>query len=94
MHANKQEIVEEAGAGDIVGVVGLKSSKTGDTLCTEDYPIVLEKIHFPDPVVSMAIEPATKMDQDKLGMALNKLQEEDPTFSVNYNTETGQTIIS
>ena len=94
MHANKQEIVEEAGAGDIVGVVGLKNTKTGDTLCDEKYPIILEKIHFPDPVVSMAIEPATKLDQDKLGMALNKLQEEDPTFKVNYNTETGQTIIS
>ena len=94
MHANKQKIVEEAGAGDIVGIVGLKNTKTGDTLCVEDYPIILEKIHFPEPVVSMAIEPATKMDQDKLGMALNKLQEEDPTFKVKYNAETGQTIIS
>jgi len=94
MHANKQEIVEEAVAGDIVGVVGLKNTKTGDTLCDEDYPIILEKIHFPEPVVSMAIEPATKLDQDKLGMALNKLQEEDPTFKVTYNAETGQTIIS
>ncbi len=94
MHANKQEIVEEAAAGDIVGVVGLKSARTGDTLCEEEYPIILEKMHFPEPVVSMAIEPATKMDQDKLGMALNKLQEEDPTFRVRYNTETGQTLIS
>ncbi len=94
MHANKQEIVEEAGAGDIVGVVGLKNAQTGDTLCAEDYPIILEKIHFPEPVVSMAIEPATKVDQDKLGLALNKLQEEDPTFKVKYNTETGQTLIS
>jgi elongation factor G len=94
MHSNKQEIVEEAGSGDIVGVVGLKNTKTGDTLCSEDYPIILEKIHFPEPVVSMAIEPATKLDQDKLGMALNKLQEEDPTFKVKYNQETGQTIIS
>lgn len=94
MHANKQEIVEEAGAGDIVGVVGLKNAQTGDTLCAEDYPVILEKIHFPEPVVSMAIEPATKVDQDKLGLALNKLQEEDPTFKVRYNTETGQTIIS
>ena len=94
MHANKQEIVGEAGAGDIVGVVGLKNAQTGDTLCAEDYPIILEKIHFPEPVVSMAIEPATKIDQDKLGLALNKLQEEDPTFKVKYNTETGQTIIS
>ncbi len=94
MHANKQEIVEQAGAGDIVGVVGLKSARTGDTLCEEEHPIILEKMHFPEPVVSMAIEPATKIDQDKLGMALNKLQEEDPTFRVKYNTETGQTLIS
>ncbi|MDP6685874.1 MAG: EF-Tu/IF-2/RF-3 family GTPase, partial [Candidatus Omnitrophota bacterium] len=94
MHANKQEIVEEVGAGDIVGVVGLKDARTGDTLCPEESPIILEKPHFPEPVVSMAIEPATKVDQDKLGMALNKLQEEDPTFRVRYNTETGQTLIS
>ena len=94
MHANKQEIVDEAGAGDIVGVVGLKDARTGDTLCEQDHPIILEKMHFPEPVVSVAIEPATKMDQDKLGMALGKLQEEDPTFKVNYNTETGQTLIS
>lgn len=94
MHANKQEILQEAGAGDIIGVVGLKDAKTGDTLCDEKHPIILEKIHFPEPVVSMAIEPATKLDQDKLGMALNKLQEEDPTFKVHYNTETGQTIMS
>ncbi len=94
MHANKQEIVDEAGAGDIVGVVGLKDAQTGDTLCDEDNPIVLEKMHFPEPVVSMAIEPATKVDQDKLGLALNKLQEEDPTFRVSYNSETGQTLVS
>jgi len=94
MHANKQQIVDTSGAGDIVGVVGLKSARTGDTLCEEKYPIILEKMHFPEPVVSMAIEPATKIDQDKLGMALNKLQEEDPTFRVEYNTETGQTLIS
>ncbi|MFC1509837.1 elongation factor G, partial [Candidatus Omnitrophota bacterium] len=94
MHANKQEIVEEAGAGDIVGVVGLKDAQTGDTLCEEEHPIVLEKMHFPEPVVSMAIEPGSKVDQDKLGMALKKLQEEDPTFKVKYNTETGQNLIS
>ena len=94
MHANKQEIVDEAGAGDIVGVVGLRDAKTGDTLCDQESPIVLERMHFPEPVVSMAIEPATNMDQGKLGMALNKLQEEDPTFKVSYNSETGQTIIS
>ncbi len=94
MHANKQEIIEEANAGDIVGVVGLKSAQTGDTLCDKGQPILLEKIHFPEPVVSMAIEPATTLDQDKLGMALKKLQEEDPTFRVRYNEETGETIIS
>ena len=94
MHANKQEIIEESGSGDIVGVVGLKKSQTGDTLCEEGYPIVLEKMHFPEPVVSMAIEPATKVDQEKLGLAMQKLQEEDPTFKVSYNTETGQTLIS
>jgi elongation factor G len=94
MHANKQEIIDEAGAGDIVGVVGLKSAQTGDTLCEEDYPIILEKMHFPEPVVSMAIEPATKIDQDRLGLALHKLQEEDPTFKVSYSAETGQTLIS
>jgi len=94
MHANKQELVDAAGAGDIVGVAGLKSAQTGDTLCDKDYPVILEKMHFPEPVVSVAIEPATKLDQDKLGMALNKLQEEDPTFRVTYNTETGQTLIS
>jgi len=94
MHADKQEIVDEVGAGDIVGVVGLKSAKTGDTLCEKEYPIIVEKMHFPEPVVSMAIEPATTIDQEKLGMALNKLQEEDPTFRVRYNTETGQTLIS
>ncbi|MFH1854495.1 MAG: elongation factor G [Candidatus Omnitrophota bacterium] len=94
MYANKQEIIDEAGAGDIVGAVGLKNARTGDTLCDEEYPIVLEKMHFPEPVVSMAIEPATKADQDKLGMALNKFQEEDPTFKVSYNNETGQTLVS
>jgi elongation factor G len=94
MHANKQEIINEAGSGDIVGVVGLKEAQTGDTLCDEEHPVILEKMHFPEPVVSMAIEPATKADQDRLGMALNKMQEEDPTFKVTYNNETGQTLIS
>lgn len=94
MHANKQEIIDEAGSGDIVGIVGLRKAQTGDTLCEEDYPIVLERMHFPEPVVSMAIEPSANIDQDKLGLALGKLQEEDPTFRVRYNTETGETIIS
>ncbi len=94
MHANKQAIVSEALAGDIVAVVGMKNTTTGDTICDEDNPVVLEKIHFPEPVISMAIEPKTKADQERLGMAMHKLAEEDPTFRVTYNKETGQTIIS
>jgi elongation factor G len=94
MHANKQEIVEEALAGDIVAVVGLKNTTTGDTLCDEDHPVTLESMHFPEPVISMAIEPKTNQDQERLAFALNRLEEEDPTFKVSYNKETGQTIIS
>ncbi len=94
MHANKQEIIDQALAGDIIAVVGLKHTTTGDTICTEENPIVLESMHFPEPVISMAIEPKTKADQERLGMAMNKLAEEDPTFKVTYNKETGQTIIS
>ncbi|MFA5147464.1 MAG: elongation factor G [Candidatus Omnitrophota bacterium] len=94
MHANKQEIVDVALAGDIVAVVGLKNTTTGDTICEEEYPIILESMHFPEPVISMAIEPKTKADQERLGMALHKMEEEDPTFKVTYNKETGQTIIS
>jgi elongation factor G len=94
MHADKQTIIEEAYAGDIVAVVGLKNTTTGDTICDEKYPIRLETINFPQPVLSLAIEPATKADQEKLGFALKKLEEEDPTFNVKYNSETGQTIIS
>ena len=94
MHANKQQIVEEALAGDIVATVGLKKAKTGDTICDEDNPIILEMMHFPEPVISMAIEPKTRADQEKLGVALGRLEEEDPTFRVSYNKETGQTIIS
>jgi elongation factor G len=94
MHANKQEIVDKALAGDIVALVGLKDTTTGETICDEESPIILETMKFPEPVISMAIEPKTKADQEKLGLALNKLAEEDPTFKVNYNKETGQTIIS
>ena len=94
MHANKQEIVKELRAGDIGACVGLKETRTGDTLCDPEKPILLETIHFPDPVISMAIEPSTKFDQEKLGMSLRKLEEEDPTFRVHYNEETGQTLIS
>lgn len=94
MHANKQEIVEEARAGDIVAAVGLKGTKTGDTICDEENPVILGAISFPEPVISMSIEPKTKADEEKLGIALNRLEEEDPTFKVSYNKETGQTIIS
>ncbi len=94
MHANKQEIVSEVFAGDIAAAVGLRETTTGDTICSEEQPLILEAIHFPDPVISMAIEPKTKKDQDKLAMALGKLQDEDPTFRVTYNSETAQTLIS
>ncbi len=93
MHANKQEIVEEATAGEIVALIGLKETKTGDTLCQESTPIVLESMKFPEPVISMSIEPISKQDQDKLALALRKLSEEDPSFKVEYNSETGQTLI-
>lgn len=94
MHANNREEIKEAYAGEIVAIVGLKDTITGDTLCDEAKPIVLEKISFPEPVISLAIEPKTKSDQEKLGYALKRLMEEDPTFSVKTNQETGQTIIS
>ena len=94
MHANHREEIKEAKAGEIVALVGLKDTITGDTLCDEKNPIVLEKISFPEPVISLAIEPKTKADQEKLGFALKRLSEEDPTFSIKINHETGQTIIS
>ncbi len=94
MHANKQEIVDEIRAGDIGAVVGLKKTETGDTICDEKKPIILERMQFPEPVIDMAIEPATKADQEKLGMALARLREEDPTLRVHYDHETGETIIS
>ncbi len=94
MHANQREEIKEAYAGEIVGIVGLKDTITGDTLCDEAHPIILEKITFPEPVISLAIEPKTKSDQEKLGYALKHLMDEDPTFRVKTNHETGQTIIS
>ncbi len=94
MHADKREEKEQVYTGDIVAVVGLKNTTTGNTLCDPAKPIVLEKMVFPEPVISVAIEPKTKADQDKLSEALSKLMEEDPTFKVNYNQETGQTVIS
>ena len=94
MHANKREEIEEVHAGDIAAVVGLKSVTTGDTLCDEDKPVILEAIEFPAPVISVAIEPKTKADQDKMGTALSKLAQEDPTFRVHTEPDTGQTLIS
>jgi elongation factor G len=94
MHANHREDIDEAYTGDIIGVVGLKFTRTGDTLCEEDDPIILEKMEFPEPVIAVAIEPKTKADQEKMSEALQKLSEEDPTFKVSTNEETGQTIIS
>src|SRR5438309_4347412 len=94
MHANDREEQEEVYAGDIAAAVGLKQTSTGDTLCAPDSPIVLETIHFPDPVVHVSIEPKTKVDQEKLGVALVRLAEEDPTFQVRTDDETGQTVIS
>ncbi len=94
MHANNREEIEEVGAGDIAAAVGLKNTGTGDTLCVDSDPIVLEKMTFPEPVISVAIEPKTKADQEKLGTALVRLAEEDPTFRVRTDEETAQTIIS
>ena len=94
MHANHREEVEIAYCGDIGGVVGMKDTTTGDTLCVEKHPIILEKKEFPDPVISAAVGPKTKADQDKMGIALSRLAEEDPTFRVKTDAETGQTIIS
>lgn len=94
MHSNSRTDIDEAYAGDIVAIVGLKDTTTGDTLCDIDKPIVLESMEFPEPVISVAIEPKTKAGQEKMGMALAKLAEEDPTFKTYTNQETGQTIIS
>lgn len=94
MHANHRVDIEEVKAGDIAAAVGLKYTRTGDTLCTENDPVVMEKMSFPEPVIQIAIEPKTKVDQDKLSDALSKLSDEDPTFKVNVDSETGQTLIS
>ncbi|HET6421583.1 MAG TPA: elongation factor G [Geobacteraceae bacterium] len=94
MHANKREEIKEVYAGDIAAAVGLKYTTTGDTLCIENSPVILESIEFPEPVISIAIEPKTKADQEKLGISLQKLASEDPSFRVNTDEETGQTIIS
>ena len=94
MHANKQIQIPVLGAGDIGAVVGFKDIKTGDTLCAENAPIILESMDFPDPVIGLAIEPKTQADTDRLSIGLSKLSEEDPTFRVNTDEDTGQTIIS
>lgn len=94
MYADRRENIEEAHAGDIAAVLGFKNSFTGDTLCSADHPIILENITFPDPVISVAIEPKTSEDQDRLSNALHKLSEEDPTFKVRTDPDTGQTLIS
>jgi len=93
MHANKREDLEQVGAGDICAVIGLKQTTTGDTLCDADHPVVLESMTFPAPVISVAIEPKTKVDQQKLGTAIQRLAEEDPTFVVHTDIDSGQTII-
>jgi elongation factor G len=94
MHANKREEIQEIYSGDICAVVGLKNTLTGHTLCDENHPVILEAMQFPEPVISVAIEPKTKADQEKLGLSLQKLMQEDPSFRVNTDIETGQTLIA
>jgi elongation factor G len=94
MHANKREDIQEILAGDICAAVGLRTISTGDTICDEDHPVILERIDFPTPVIQLAVEPKTKADQEKMGMAIAKLAQEDPTFKVNTDPETGQTILA
>ncbi len=94
MHANDREEVDEIYSGEIAAIVGLKNTTTGDTLCDPDHPVILEKIVFPEPVIGLRIEPKTKADQEKMGLALHRLAEEDPTFRVEGDNETGETIIS
>jgi elongation factor G len=94
LHSDQRELIEYAYAGEIVAAVGIKETTTGNTLCDPAHPVLLESISFPEPVISLAIEPATKSDQEKMGIALNKLADEDPTFRIKSNAETGQTIIA
>jgi elongation factor G len=93
MHANNREDIDVAYAGDIVAIAGLKETTTGDTLCDPNKPIILERMEFPDPVIEVAVEPKTKADQEKMGVALNRLAAEDPSFRVTTDHESGQTII-
>src|SRR5699024_4503284 len=94
MHANKREEIKSVYAGDIAAAIGLKDVTTGDTLCAQDAPIILERMEFPEPVISVAVEPKTKADQEKMGIALGRLAQEDPSFRVHTDEETGQTIIA
>src|SRR5690606_5157821 len=94
MHSNQRDHIKEVLAGDVAAAVGLKSVATGDSLCAIDAPIVLERMAFPEPVISMAVEPKTKSDQEKMGNALSRLAQEDPSFRVRTDEESGQTIIS
>ena len=94
MHANRQESIAEARCGDIVAVVGLSNTRTGDTLCDKDHPIVLETIEFPAPVMSVSVKPESRGDRDKMGEALHRLADEDPTFVVSFDDETEETILS
>src|SRR5690606_12952382 len=94
MHANQREEIKEVGTGDIAAAVGLKDVTTGDTLCDPNHVITLERMDFPEPVIHVAVEPKTKIDQEKMGIALNRLAQEDPSFRVRTDEESGQTIIS
>ena len=94
MHANKREDIDEASAGEIIAIGGMKQVTTGDTVCDDNKPIILERMEFPAPVIRVAVEPKTRQDQDKLGVALNRLAQEDPSFNVSTDQETGQTIIA
>jgi elongation factor G len=94
MHANSREEIKEAYAGDIVALVGMKDTTTGDTLCTTDSPVILERMEFPEPVIEVAVEPKTKGDQEKMGLALSRLAQEDPSFRVKSDEESGQTVIA
>src|SRR3546814_476725 len=93
MHANSREDIDEAYAGDIVALAGLKETTTGDTICANNAPIILERMEFPEPVIELSVEPKTKADQEKMGVALNRLAAEDPSFRVTTDHESGQTII-
>src|SRR5699024_7392092 len=94
MHANTRKEIDRVYSGDIAAAVGLKNTTTGDTLCDEKNPVILESIEFPDPAIELAVQPKSKADQDKMGIALQKLAEEDPSFRVSSNVETGETIIA